>query len=223
MRTLPSSSPRAIATAARRRLRPHVPAVLQTATAATVAWWLAVLLLPTERPAFASIAAIICLGVTYGQRRSRAIQLIGGVLLGITVASLLVFVIGTGPLQIAAARHARDVRRAAVPRRRAARQRGGDLGDPARLLRADHVGLLRRPHPRGPDRRRRRPRRGLVPAPAGPGRRWSARSPRPCSESSGARWRRPRPRSRTAIRRAPSARSRRRAGSTTTSRRSSTC
>jgi uncharacterized membrane protein YgaE (UPF0421/DUF939 family) len=101
MRTLPSSSPRAIATAARRRLRPHVPAVLQTAAAATVAWWLAVLLLPSERPAFASIAAIICLGVTFGQRRSRAIQLMGGVLLGITVASLLVFVLGTGPLQIA--------------------------------------------------------------------------------------------------------------------------
>jgi uncharacterized membrane protein YgaE (UPF0421/DUF939 family) len=90
-----------IATAARRRLRPHIAAILQTAAAAFGAWWLAVLVLPTERPAFASIAAVVCLGVTYGQRRSRAIELIGGIVLGVAVASLLLFAIGTGPWQIA--------------------------------------------------------------------------------------------------------------------------
>jgi uncharacterized membrane protein YccC len=78
-----------------------VPAILQTAAAALAAWWLGILLLPTERPAFASIAAVICLGATYGQRRSRAVELIGGVVLGITVASLLLVLIGTGPWQIA--------------------------------------------------------------------------------------------------------------------------
>ena len=88
-------------TAARRRLRPHAAAILQTAAAALGAWWLAILLLPTDRPAFASIAAVICLGITYGQRRSRAIELIGGVVLGIAVASVLLFLIGTGPWQIA--------------------------------------------------------------------------------------------------------------------------
>ena len=101
MRSLFAGSPRSIATAARRRLRPHAPAILQTAAAALGAWWLAILLLPNERPAFASIAAVICLGVTHGQRRSRAIQLLGGVVLGIAVASLLLFLIGTGPWQIA--------------------------------------------------------------------------------------------------------------------------
>jgi uncharacterized membrane protein YgaE (UPF0421/DUF939 family) len=101
VRTLPTSSPRAVLTAARRRLRPHLLAILQTAAAALAAWWLAIALLPTDRPAFASIAAVICLGATYGQRRSRALELIGGVVLGITVASLLLFVIGTGPWQIA--------------------------------------------------------------------------------------------------------------------------
>jgi len=101
VRTFRGNSPRSIATAVRRRLRPHLPAILQTAAAALGAWWLAILLLPTERPAFASIAAVICVGVTYGQRRSRALELIGGVLLGITVASLLLFLIGTGPWQIA--------------------------------------------------------------------------------------------------------------------------
>ena len=88
-------------TAARRRLRPHLPAILQTAAAALAAWWLAILLLPTERPAFASIAAVICLGATYGQRRSRAVELLGGIVLGIAVASVLLFLIGTGPWQIA--------------------------------------------------------------------------------------------------------------------------
>ena len=101
MRTRFASSPHAIATAARRRLRPHVPAVLQTAAAALAAWWLAILLLPSDRPAFASIAAVICLGITHGQRLSRAIELIGGIILGITIATLLLFAIGTGPWQIA--------------------------------------------------------------------------------------------------------------------------
>ena len=101
MRTSPQSSPRALLTAARRRLRPHLVAIFQTAAAALGAWWLAVLLLPNERPAFASIAAVICVGITYGQRRIRAIELISGVLLGIAVASVLLFLIGTGPWQIA--------------------------------------------------------------------------------------------------------------------------
>ena len=94
-------SPRRVATTVRRRLRPNALAVLQTAAAALAAWWLAVLLLPSERPAFASIAAVICLGVTHGQRRARAVELSGGVMLGITVASVLLFLIGSGPLQIA--------------------------------------------------------------------------------------------------------------------------
>ena len=95
-----STSPRSIATAARRRLRPHLLPVLQTAAAALAAWWLAVALLPTPNPAFASIAAVICLGITYGQRRARALELLGGVVLGVAVASLLLFAIGSGPLQI---------------------------------------------------------------------------------------------------------------------------
>lgn len=99
--TTPRLSVRAALRTARRRVRPHAVAMLQTATAAVVAWSLALLLLPAERPAFASIAAIICLGITHGQRRRRAFELMGGVMLGIVVASVLVFVLGSGPLQIA--------------------------------------------------------------------------------------------------------------------------
>jgi uncharacterized membrane protein YgaE (UPF0421/DUF939 family) len=42
----------------------------------------------------------VSLGATHGRRDERALELIGGVVLGITVADLLVRVIGTGPLQI---------------------------------------------------------------------------------------------------------------------------
>src|SRR4051794_11696348 len=93
--------PRGIATTLRRRVRPHMLAVLQTAAAALAAWYVARLLLPTDQPTFASIAAVICLGITHGQRRRRAVELITGVLIGITIASVLIAVIGTGPLQIA--------------------------------------------------------------------------------------------------------------------------
>jgi uncharacterized membrane protein YgaE (UPF0421/DUF939 family) len=99
--TLRHRSPRSAWTAARRRLRPSLPAILQTAAAALGAWLLADALLPTERPAFAAIAAVICLGATYGQRRRQAIELIGGILVGITVASVLLSLIGAGPWQIA--------------------------------------------------------------------------------------------------------------------------
>ena len=82
------------------RLRGRLWPILQTALAATAAWYAAVLLLPDGRPSFASIAAVICLGASYGQRGSKALQLIAGVVLGITVASILVAFIGTGSLQI---------------------------------------------------------------------------------------------------------------------------
>jgi uncharacterized membrane protein YgaE (UPF0421/DUF939 family) len=82
------------------RLRGRVWPILQTALAAVAAWYLAKLLLPEPRPVFASIAAVICIGATYGERRQRAVELIGGVVLGIGVADLLLHAIGTGPLQL---------------------------------------------------------------------------------------------------------------------------
>jgi uncharacterized membrane protein YgaE (UPF0421/DUF939 family) len=82
------------------RLRVRAWPILQTAAAAVGSWYLAKLLLPEQQPVFASIAAVISLGATYGQRSERAIELIGGVVLGIGVADLLVRAIGTGPAQI---------------------------------------------------------------------------------------------------------------------------
>ncbi|TMM03032.1 MAG: aromatic acid exporter family protein [Actinobacteria bacterium] len=96
---LPSDGREALRTA-RRRLQPRLWPIIQTAAAAVAAWYLAVLVLGTQRPVFASIAAVICVGATIGQRRERAVELIGGVVVGIAVADLLVRLIGTGPPQI---------------------------------------------------------------------------------------------------------------------------
>ena len=80
------------------RLRMRMWPILQTAAAAVAAWYLARLLTGEERPVFASIAAVICLGATIGRRNERSLELIGGVVVGIAVADLLVRAIGTGPL-----------------------------------------------------------------------------------------------------------------------------
>lgn len=85
----------------RSRLRGRMLPIVQNAIAAFAAWSLASALLPDPRPAFAAIAAVIAVGVTHGERAGRALQLVGGVILGITVASLLISVIGTGAWQIA--------------------------------------------------------------------------------------------------------------------------
>jgi uncharacterized membrane protein YgaE (UPF0421/DUF939 family) len=87
-------------TIARRRVHGHLWPILQTAVAAVAAWYLAVLVGAEHRPAFASIAAVISLGATFGERRQRAAQLIAGVMLGIVVADLLVRLLGSGLPQI---------------------------------------------------------------------------------------------------------------------------
>jgi uncharacterized membrane protein YgaE (UPF0421/DUF939 family) len=83
------------------RLRPRLLPIIQTASAAVAAYYLAQLLpLKDNRPVFASIAAVISLGASYQQRGRRAAELIAGVVLGLTVADLIIHAIGNGPLQI---------------------------------------------------------------------------------------------------------------------------
>jgi hypothetical protein len=92
--------PRSAAANARRRLRARLWPIVQTAAAAVGAWYLALLALPVDKPLFAPIAAVICVGATRGHRGRQAAELVGGVIVGIAVADLIVGVIGTGPLQI---------------------------------------------------------------------------------------------------------------------------
>jgi uncharacterized membrane protein YgaE (UPF0421/DUF939 family) len=74
--------------------------VLQTAVAVGLAWYLASVIFGHERPVFASIAALISLGVAVGRQWKRAVQVILGVGSGIALASFLVLAVGAGPLQM---------------------------------------------------------------------------------------------------------------------------
>ena len=81
------------------RLRSVWWQIVQTAVAAVVAWFLAVLILGDERPAFAPIAAVISLGLAVGERSKRVVELTLGVALGVAIGDLLVSVIGVGAVQ----------------------------------------------------------------------------------------------------------------------------
>ncbi|MBE1490988.1 FUSC family protein [Plantactinospora soyae] len=74
---------------------------MQAALAAGLAWWVAGALLRNPDPVFAPIAAVGTLAASFGQRIRRTVQLIIGVAVGIGVGSGLVFVLGSGPWQLA--------------------------------------------------------------------------------------------------------------------------
>jgi uncharacterized membrane protein YgaE (UPF0421/DUF939 family) len=57
------------------------------------------LILDVDRPTFAPIAAVICLGLAVGERARRAIELTLGVAFGVAIADFLVSVVGVGALQ----------------------------------------------------------------------------------------------------------------------------
>jgi len=74
--------------------------VLQSSVAAGIAWFVATVVLGYEQPFYAAVAAVVCLGVTTGQRPRRAVELAVGVAVGIAVADLLVLALGTGVAQL---------------------------------------------------------------------------------------------------------------------------
>ena len=70
---------RSTANSALRRLRPRLLPIVQTALAAVVAYYVALALpLDDNRTVFASIAAVVSLGVSYQERGRRAVELIAG-------------------------------------------------------------------------------------------------------------------------------------------------
>ncbi|HET7480565.1 MAG TPA: FUSC family protein [Rubrobacteraceae bacterium] len=75
--------------------------VAQKALAAGVAYWVASALLGHNQPAFAPIAALISLSVVNGREWRQAVELVFGVACGLTVADLLLSLVGSGALQIA--------------------------------------------------------------------------------------------------------------------------
>ncbi|WP_354700795.1 FUSC family protein [Paraconexibacter sp. AEG42_29] len=78
-----------------------LPAVLQTAVAAAAAFTIARDVVGHAGPFVAPVSAIIALGITYGQRTRRAVEIVLGVAVGVLVSDLITLALGTGPLQIA--------------------------------------------------------------------------------------------------------------------------
>jgi uncharacterized membrane protein YgaE (UPF0421/DUF939 family) len=83
------------------RVRDGVWSVLQCAVGAGLAWLLASELLDHDRPFFACVAVVVCLGVRAAQRLRRVFELAVGVTVGVAVGEALVDVIGTGAWQVA--------------------------------------------------------------------------------------------------------------------------
>ena len=83
------------------RLRAKGWVIGQCAAAAGVAWWLAADVFHHKLPFFAPIAAVVSLGMSYGQRQRRVAEVTIGVALGVLLGDVSTHVIGSGGLQIA--------------------------------------------------------------------------------------------------------------------------
>jgi uncharacterized membrane protein YgaE (UPF0421/DUF939 family) len=82
------------------RLMANVWPILQTAVAASLAYFLAAVVLGNEQPFFAPVAAVVTLGLAPGERGRRALEVALGVVVGLGVADTLVRIIGVGAAQI---------------------------------------------------------------------------------------------------------------------------
>lgn len=83
------------------RLRQRSFFIVQCATAAAVAWWVATALLHHQSAFFAPVTVMISLGMSYGQRLRRVIDVTIGVAIGVLVGDIFVHFFGSGVWQIA--------------------------------------------------------------------------------------------------------------------------
>jgi uncharacterized membrane protein YgaE (UPF0421/DUF939 family) len=91
---------RAVATRAAVRLRTGAWASVQCGLAAALAWAFSVHVLGHPQPFFASVAAVVALGLRGGQRLRRTAELALGVAIGVLVGDIIVSLIGSGTWQI---------------------------------------------------------------------------------------------------------------------------
>ncbi len=84
-----------------RRVRSQVSALSQTAAAAAASYGIATYALGHVAPIFAAISAVIVLGAVRGQEPRRAVEVTAGVVVGVTIADVLVLALGTGIPQMA--------------------------------------------------------------------------------------------------------------------------
>jgi uncharacterized membrane protein YgaE (UPF0421/DUF939 family) len=88
---------------AARRLRVALWAIMQTAVAAGLAWYLTHDVVGHEQPFFAPIAAAVCLWATNVVRAELAVEMMIGVAVGIVLGTGVHAVIGAGPIAMATA------------------------------------------------------------------------------------------------------------------------
>lgn len=82
------------------RVRRYLPSLLLAATSASLAYVVASSLFGRRDAFFAPVAAVVCSGITSGQRLRRAVEIAVGVAVGLSAADLLVRVVGTGAIQL---------------------------------------------------------------------------------------------------------------------------
>jgi uncharacterized membrane protein YgaE (UPF0421/DUF939 family) len=82
------------------RWRSRVFFIAQCALAAGVAWAVARYVVGHKQPFFAPVAAMVCLGFSFGQRLRRVAEVMVGVAVGVGVGDLFVKVFGTGVAQL---------------------------------------------------------------------------------------------------------------------------
>lgn len=83
------------------RLRKSALPILQCALGAAIAWFIAHRLIGHTTPFFAPVAAVISIGVAFGARIRRSVELVAGVSVGILIGDLFISHVGTGTWQIA--------------------------------------------------------------------------------------------------------------------------
>lgn len=74
--------------------------ILQIAVAGGTSWWIANDIVGHDMPFLATVAAVVCLGFSFGQRVSRILQITIGVAIGVFLGDLFVYYFGTGVWQI---------------------------------------------------------------------------------------------------------------------------
>ena len=74
--------------------------IVQCGAGAALAWWLAKDVFAHPLPFFAPVTAIITLGMSYGQRVRRALEVMIGVAIGVLIGDLFGHVFGSGVVQL---------------------------------------------------------------------------------------------------------------------------
>lgn len=82
------------------RLGSRLVFIVQCGFGAAVAWWVAREVFGHAMPFFAPVTAIITLGMSYGQRVRRAVEVMIGVALGVLIGDVFSHIFGTGVLQL---------------------------------------------------------------------------------------------------------------------------